>query len=104
MWCNQIFSFIYGGKVQNVVVCDNFEVANQISHMTYGSEAFAVDTTQYPVTKGCKYIDGVFYDADGNAILKSPTEVEIIAAMKEHQAEMKIDVDYRLSLIELGLM
>ena len=36
MWCNQIFSLINDNKIQNTIVCDNYEVANQIARTTYG--------------------------------------------------------------------
>ena len=35
MWCNQIFSLINEDKIKNTIVCDNYEVANQIAKITY---------------------------------------------------------------------
>ena len=44
-----------------ISVCDNYEIANQIARVTYGDNAFAVDTTLYSVSIGDDYIDGLFY-------------------------------------------
>lgn len=111
MWCNQIFSLINENEVQNIIVCDNFEVASQIARMQYGDDAIAVDTTQYALNAGCKYIDGVFYEDDGETLIhRNPTTEEAaeLALQKTNnletqQAELAVETDYRLSLLELGL-
>ena len=82
MWCNQIFSLINDNKIKNTIVCDNYEIANQIAGVTYGDNAFAVDTTLYPVSIGDDYIDGLFY-RDGELIKRNPTEEERIIALNE---------------------
>lgn len=103
MWCNQIFSLIHEDEIKNTIVCDNFEVANQIARITYGEDAIAVDTTLYPVTLGDRYIDGIFYRGD-EVILRNPTEAERITAIEEKQMESELDIDFRLSMLELGLV
>lgn len=104
MWCNQIFSLISGDTIQNIIVVDNYELANQIARIQYGDDAIAVDSTFYPVSIGYKYIDGIFYKEDGVTVIPhNPTEAERIAAMELHQAETEVDVDFRLSFLELGL-
>ena len=82
MWCNQIFSLINNNKIQNTIVCDNYETANQIARITYGDDAIAVDTTLYPVSIGDDYIDGTFY-RDGEIINRNLTEEERIAELNE---------------------
>lgn len=82
MWCNQIFSLINNNKIQNTIVCDNYETANQIARITYGDNAIAIDTTLYPVSIGDDYIDGVFY-RDGEIINRNLTEEERIAELNE---------------------
>lgn len=69
-------------EIMNIIVCDNYEVASQIARATLGEDAIAIDTTLYPVTIGNTYSDGVFYDSQGNAITKNPTEAEEIATLK----------------------
>ena len=80
MWCNQIFSLINEDKIKNTIVCDSYEVANQIAKITYGDNAFAVDTTLYPVNIGDDYINGLFY-RDGELIERNPTEEERITEL-----------------------
>lgn len=112
MWVNQIFSLIQDGTIQNIVVCDNYTVANDLARLTYGEDAIAVDTTLYPVSIGCKYSDGLFYTADGaTQIINNPTEAEEInmlkaenSALKTEKAEAEAEIDFRLSMIELGLV
>ena len=61
MIVHQVYALIYNEKVENVCVCDNYEMANYIARATYGNEAFAVDCLQYPCTIGDTYKEGVFY-------------------------------------------
>ena len=112
MWCNQVFSEINEGEVKNIIVCDNYEAANYLARCTYGDEAFAVDTTQYPLRIGDKYIDGRFFRL---AVEEGGEEKEIFANPTEKQAidELTIDnemlvksvmnLDYGLSLQTLGV-
>ncbi len=107
MWCNQIFSLISPiediNTIQNIIVCDNYEVANSIARMSYGDEAFAVDTTLTPVQIGNTYTDGLFYDGE-NIVLSNPSKEQRIELMEIQQVELAVDVDYRVSLLELGLV
>lgn len=68
--------------IQNIIVCENYEVASQIARATLGADAIAIDTTLYPVEIGNTYKDGTFYDGDGNVIPRNPTEAEEIATLK----------------------
>lgn len=82
MWCNQIFSLINDNKIKNTIVCDNYEIANQIAKINYGDNAIAVDTTLYPVSIGDNYIDGSFY-RNNEVIKRNLTEEERIAELNE---------------------
>lgn len=111
MWCNQIFSLISENQIQNIIVCDNYEIANQIARMNYGDNAYAVDTTQYPVSIDCKYIEGIFYDMENNIVERNPTEQEEIQLLKDayneleiRQTEAELEADFRISMVELGLI
>ncbi len=112
MWCNQIFSLMQGETVQNIIVCDNYEVANQIARLQYGDTATAVDTTQYPLYTGCKYVDGTFYREDGVTVIPRTNTADEdareaqgkAAALANQYAELAVDTDYRLSMLELGLV
>lgn len=111
MWCNQIFSLISGETIQNIIVCDNYEVANQIARINYGEDAYAVDTTQYTLGIGYKHIEGVFYDTEDNIVERIPTEQEEIYLLKNayneleiRQTETELESDFRISMVELGLI
>ena len=88
MWCNQIFSLINNNKVQNTIVCDNYEVANQTAKIRYGNEAFAIDTTLYPVQTNDDYIDGNFY-RDNKIINRNLTEKEEIEELKKQLSDIQ---------------
>lgn len=68
--------------IQNIIVCENYEMASQIARATLGADAIAVETTRYPVEIGNTYINGAFFDSEGNLIEPNPTEAEEIAALK----------------------
>ena len=85
MWCNQIFSQISENVIKNIIVCDNFEMANYLARCTYGDAAFAVDTTLYPIRIGDTYDNGKFYriseDGIRTEIPKNPTQEELITQL-----------------------
>ena len=96
MWCKQTFGLINeAGVLENDIVCDNYETANQIARLTYGDKAIAVDSTQYAITVGDKYVDGRF-TRDEIEIAKIPTEADQIAIITAENTAMK----ERLSLSE----
>lgn len=61
MIVHQVYALVFEEKVQNVCVCDNYEMANYIARASYGNEAFAVDCLQYPCQIGDLYKNNVFY-------------------------------------------
>ena len=111
MYIKQTFAIIKGETIKQDIVCDNYELANQLARNVYGEDAIAVDSTQYPISEGDKYIDGYFYFKDGvTRVPRNNTGEEnaILAVQKAENleitiAENSVDIDYRLSVIELGL-
>ena len=114
MWCNQIFSQIFEGKIQNIIVCDNYEIANYLARCTYGDSAVAVDTTLYPVTIGDLYEEGRFYRVllgeegtpqkqEIQRNLSESEQVRQLMAESETVTEFMVEQDYRLAIMELGL-
>lgn len=87
MWCNQIFSLINEDTVQNIIVCDNYETANQIARDYYGDNAIAVDTTQYSLNIGYKYVNGIFYEEDGATVVGRNHTADEEAAIAKAKAE-----------------
>lgn len=68
----------------NIVVCDNYQVANDGAKGMYGNDAFAIENTRWSCSIGDKYIDGVFYKADGvTPAPYIPTDKEIAELAKE---------------------
>lgn len=94
MIVHQIFAQISKGTVQNIMVCDNYEMANYITRCTYGEEAFAVDCLQYPCGIGDKYYDGRFWRVDETGIEKEisyvSTAEEQVQILKEENEEMTL--------------
>lgn len=111
MIVHQVFAQIYEGEVKNIIVCDNYELANWLARATYGPEAFAVDCLQYPCAIGDKYHEGKFVSVDPKTgeetvILPKPTQEEQVDKLTREgnaMSEYQMDLDYRLSCQELNL-
>lgn len=111
MVVHQVFAQIQGQSIKNIMVCDNYELANQLTRSIYGDDAFAVECTQYPVSIGDKFIDGTFYFKDGVTPVPRRNTAEEDAQqalteinnLMEQTAEYTVDLDYRLSALELGI-
>ena len=86
MIVHQVFAEISNETVQNVMVCDNYELANYIARCTYGDEAFAVDCLQYPCGIGDKYRDGKFYRVDKDG---TETEIEYVPTQEQQVAVLQ---------------
>ena len=111
MYVKQTFALIQGETIKQDIVCDNYELANQLARRIYGADAIAVDSTQYPISEGDKYIKGCFYFKDGVTIVPRNNTGEENALLALNQigdleatvADDSLEMDYRLSVIELGL-
>lgn len=82
MIVHQVYAIIFEETVQNIIVCDNYELANQIARGTYGDSAIAVDCLQYPCMIGGTYKDGKFYDLDDNEVAYVPTQEEQVQTLQ----------------------
>lgn len=83
MIVHQVFAIVHEEIVQNIIVCDNYELANQLARGTYGNEAIAVDCLQYRCFKDCKYKDGKFYDLEDKEIPYVPTQEQQVATLQQ---------------------
>lgn len=91
MVAHEVFAMISDETVQNVVVAYNYEEVNRIARCVYGDDAFAVDCLQYPCEIGDKYINGVFYKADGiTPIEYIPTQEQQVAQLRRENAELTL--------------
>lgn len=64
MAVHEVYAQIWEGKVQNIIVCDNYEMANYLSRMSYGEEGYAVECSRYACMLGDLYHDGAFWRED----------------------------------------
>ena len=79
--------------IQNIIVCENYETASQIARATLGADAIAVETTRYPVEIGNTYINGAFFDSEGNLIEPNPTETEEIERLNATIVRQNTKID-----------
>lgn len=85
MIVHQIFAQIYEEKVQNIIVCENYTMANWLAQQAYGEDAFAVECTQFACTIGDTYKNGVFYrviDGQNTIIYKTPTAEDEVTILQ----------------------
>lgn len=91
MTAHEVYAHIHDGVVQNVVVAYSYEDANRVARAVYGNDAIAVDCLQYPCEIGNKYIDGVFYKADGiTPIEYIPTQEQQVKQLQRENAELTL--------------
>lgn len=91
MTAHEVYAHIHDGVVQNVVVAYSYEDANRVARAVYGDDAFAVDCLQYPCEIGDKYIDGLFYKADGiTPIEYIPTQEQQVKQLQRENAELTL--------------
>lgn len=89
MYCKQTFAIIKDETVKNDMVCSNYETANQLARQLYGSDAFAVDSTQYPIGIGYRFKNNHFYYEDGVTLVpRTPTNEEAIASLQSENKEL----------------
>lgn len=91
MIAHEVFAMIYDKTIQNVVVAYSYEDANRVARAVYGNDAIAVDCLQYPCEIGDKYIDGMFYKADGiTPIEYIPTQEQQVKLLQRENAELTL--------------
>lgn len=97
MYYQRIFAQIFEDTVQNVIVCEDYEMANYLSKATYGEKAIAVECNQYKVWAGCKYKEGIFYLEDGE------TAAEYIPSQEEEMKRMEEENEKKITELQLAL-
>lgn len=63
------YAMILGENVENIALFENYDDANNIAKIVYGEDACAVDMEEWPVAPGYKYINGAFYEPDGETLV-----------------------------------
>lgn len=95
MTVHQVFAQITENEVKNIMVCDNYELANYISRATYGTDSFAIDCTQYPCSIGDKYHDGMFWrensdTGENRLIVPLPTQEQEVQRLTAENEELML--------------
>ncbi|WP_312426311.1 hypothetical protein [Lacrimispora sp.] len=99
MIVHQVFAQICADEIKNIIVCDNYEMANWLTRASYGDEAFAVDCLQYPCQIGDKYRDGTFHrvseESTEEVIQYVPTAEQVIPSLSAQVAyiSMMAEID-----------
>ena len=86
MIVHQVFARISEGIVQNVIVCENYELANWLAKQIYGDDAIAIDCLQYPCAAGDIYRDGKLYRK--NPETGEETEIEYVPTQEQQVADL----------------
>ena len=103
MIAQRIWSFIKNNKVMNIIVCDNYALADSLAKSSLGEEAFAVEITQVPTSIGDSYANGIFTNKDGVEISPLPTAEEEVATLKSEKNILEQQVN-ELTLAIAGMM
>lgn len=91
MIVHQIFAQILEEEIKNIIVCDNYEMANYLARATYGDTAFAVDCLQYPCQIGDKYINNQFYKENGITPIKYvPTQEQQVEQLNRENTYLQL--------------
>ena len=96
MVVHQIFAHILDTQIKNIIVCDNYEVANQLARAIYGQNAIAVECTQYPCSIGDFYVDNSFHYKDK----EDPSKVGDLIPRKNTAEEDALEANNKATLIQ----
>lgn len=95
MIVHEVFAQIFEGEVKNIMVCENYPMADYLTKCTYGSEAYAVDCLQYRCSVGDEYHDGFFWHVDLETgeevqVPYAPTQEQQVSALTAENAELTL--------------
>lgn len=93
MVLHPVYACVVGTQIKNVICVttgDNY-IAQKLAEASFGENALAIECSQYPVTTGDFYVDGVFYKADADDKTKPGKVVKRINTPDEdaYQANVK---------------
>jgi len=95
MLVHEVFAQIFEGEVKNVMVCENYPVADYLTKMVFGDTAYAVNISQYSVGISDKYHDNLFWRINketGEEIIINPlpTQEQEVAQLKAENEELTL--------------
>ena len=87
MWCTQRFAIIADSTIQNIIVCDNYYVANDIAREAFGENACAIDVSAYAVGIGDTF------DSKANKFYRDEEEIEPEESIESKLARLEQAID-----------
>lgn len=116
MVLHPVYACVVGTQIKNVICVttgDNY-IAQKLAEASFGENALAIECSQYPVTTGDFYVDGVFYKADADDKTKpgkvvkrinTPDEDAYQANVKatevaEQVADLAVNQEYLMMLVD----
>lgn len=90
---NNIYAIIFENVVKNVIICDDYTLANALARASFGDNAFAVESSRYAVGIGDLYENGIFYrileDGSKIPVRYIPTERELFEELNDKVVEIQ---------------
>ena len=91
MVAHEVYALVHDETIRDVCVAYSYEDANRVARIVYGDTAFAVDCMQYVCERNDKYINGVFFKADGVTVIdRLPTDKEGIQQLRADNAQLTV--------------
>lgn len=90
MIAHRIYAFIKDGEVENTIICEDYRLAKKLAKDILGDDVFAVEITQIPTSIGDTFIDGIFYNKEGDVIEPLATAEQLLSSICEDNKNLKI--------------
>lgn len=107
MLVHQVYALIQDEKVQNIIVGDDYEFANQAAREFYGPGAIAVDCLQYRCAIGDTFKNNTFYHVNPETGEETPLEYvptaeQQVVTLTEENNQLKAELtNVQLALVSM---
>lgn len=92
MFYHQVYAEILDKKVKNIIVCNNYEMANILARNTYGQDAIAVECTYWACAIGDTYENNKFVSPEGEERKYKGSEAENIEKLELENTQLNRQV------------
>ena len=92
MFYHQVYAEILNKKVKNIMVCNNYEMANILARNTYGQDAVAVECTYWACAIGDTYENNRFISPEGKEREYKGSEAENIEKLELENTQLNRQV------------
>ena len=107
----QTYAIIGDKRVKSIRVCNSLDEANSIAKNKYGDKAFAINTTDCPISVGDIYESNEkFYRLNDEGIREEigfnpnfTEELEVLAKQNEEMTSMVIENEVAIVSVENGI-